>query len=601
MWIQKKARFITPIVFLFLFTSCNNKLKITHKGSINKPIVSVSMYNSSSFPAWRSYVEKVCPNIHIVWNDNRNSFSNVIYMAKHGEVPDIIAIRRFENDKARELEPYLSDLNSLDITQSFIPEYIEPFSNSGKQYWLPEPFLVEGMFANKNLFDHCGIPLPTDLNSFISACKNFEKYNFTVCGFDSMQGWTNTAIVEGFGAASVACEENKKLNMKSFFSGNVNKIDDGTGKAIVDTLRLLKNNHIITNEDLTMDTYTLTNKTMDGTVAVYKAGTDEKRIPADKYEYVILPFFGKTQQENILYTYPVFSLALSNNCTKNSTHRNECVQVMKAMLDVNAQNLLNQNSEGLISPCKDITLAMSSSMDFVKSLIDEHRCFVRLLNEHTFEACTALLNAIIVNDVDDKEAIDLLNQIMSQNKSDEYIGTSNVEAQNIRDLDCNSPSAGVLANMLQNQMGVDCAIIDSRESAAPLFKGPYTSTDIASVLLDGPVYKASLSDKELSSLLDAMIIYTTTFLPGGSEPLVDYPSLSGLTISMTCDGTIVSSLKPGTYKVAVSSKIYNSLVSTSNNLATLFNKQTNTLGQYITREFIARGVPAPHVYFKVIR
>src|SRR5574344_930698 len=191
MRLMEKVSTLLLAACVLLLPSCNNSRSSTEKDAYNKPIVRVSMYNSSMFPAWRSYVEKACPNVHIQWEDNRNSCLNVLYMAKHGNIPDIIAIRRFESDSALLLEPYLTDLSSLELTQSFIPEYLEPYNHNGRQNWLPEPFLIEALYANVDLFKQCGVPLPKNFNSFISACRQFEKYNYTVCGLDCLQGWTS--------------------------------------------------------------------------------------------------------------------------------------------------------------------------------------------------------------------------------------------------------------------------------------------------------------------------------------------------------------------------------------------------------------------------
>jgi ABC-type glycerol-3-phosphate transport system substrate-binding protein len=110
-----------------------------HTATDGRPIVRISMYNSSAYPLWRAFVEKSCPYAAIRWEDNRNAASNVLYMAKHGDVPDIIAIRRFETDTTAALEPYLADLSGLPVTKMFYQRALEPYRRNGKQYWLPGP------------------------------------------------------------------------------------------------------------------------------------------------------------------------------------------------------------------------------------------------------------------------------------------------------------------------------------------------------------------------------------------------------------------------------------------------------------------------------
>lgn len=559
------------------------------------------MYNSSTFPAWRSYVERACPDVQVQWEDNRNSCTNILYMAKHGNIPDIIAIRRFESDSALQLEPYLFDLSSLDITKSFVPEYLEPFNNGGRQNWLPQPFLVEGIYANKELFERHNVALPKDLRSFILACNEFEKYGFVACGFDCTQGWTNTALIEGFGAAKILTSEEQRQNRKAFSAGVMQQLDKKVTFSIADTLRDLKQNGILTNEDLTMRTDENIEQFQDGTMAMYITNSDGNNNPSGKYQYVLLPFFGDKEENSILYTYPVFSLALSNNLNKSIAHRKACLEVFTAMFSENAQKILSQDTDGLISPQKEITLKLSSVMDNVKPLIENHRCYIRELNINTFSACTAVVKALVNDDIDNETFFSLLNDILLKKKETHEIGTSAIQATNKLDSACNSPAAGIVADMLKNQTGVQCAIIDSREVAAPFYKGAYTSEDVAAVLLDGPVYKAKLTDVEMGELLDTLIIYTTTFIPGGVEPLVDYPVLSGVTVEMKTDGTILSKMNSGTYMIVISARIFNSLKSTSNEMTKKFVKLDTTLETYIDREFIMNGLPKPHSYYMVRR
>ena len=70
-------------VFFVIRHYTDNGSEHTQYTEDGKLIVTVSMYNNSTFPQWRAYVEKQCPDVYINWENNLNAASNVLYKARH--------------------------------------------------------------------------------------------------------------------------------------------------------------------------------------------------------------------------------------------------------------------------------------------------------------------------------------------------------------------------------------------------------------------------------------------------------------------------------------------------------------------------------------
>ena len=565
-------------------------------------ILRVSMYNSSSYPVWRSYVENHCPDVFIQWENNRNTAANVLYLAEHGKMPDLVSIRRFECDTAAKLRPYLADLSGLTITASYEKRYLEPFAYGGKQYWLPGPGVIDGIVANTDLFSQYGIPLPTDLASFIDACARLESRDVAVFAADCAEPWSPTQMIEGFGASALA----GSAWVQEFESGRADAVDPGVFFQVAPVLRLLHKNGILTQEDLDSSAAQTNELLIGEKAAMVRKASDEKFDAASSHHYAALPFFGKTAADNWLCTYPVFSLALSKELEEDPKLLAAGEEVLSVMFSKGAQQALNESGEGLIS-YNGVDLPLSDAIQNVKGLIDGGRCFIRVLNSNSFSANTLALTALIRDEASDQELLEILNENLFRKPDAAQVAHSAIEADSALDSDLCCPSASVVAQVLQRETGTDCAVIDVRETPTAIFRGDYSDADVNAVVLSSKVYTGSVDREQLTELLDTCVLCATTFQSGQVEPVIEYPAVSGLLVGMRSDGTITSVRPEGknaadrdTYRIAVSGNIYAALAHQNSPLTELFAQAKQTLKQYFMEGFrSAEGLPEPKHYYSV--
>jgi len=562
-------------------------------------IVRISMYNSSAYPLWRAFVEKSCPDLAIRWEDNRNAASNVLYMAKHNDIPDLIAIRRFESDTTAALCPYLADLSDLPLTGTFYLRALAPYQCNGKQYWLPEPGLIEGTIANADLFKRFSIPLPTDMPSFIAACDRFSSLGINPFICTMKFGWTCCAMLEGHAIASYFETPAGLAWRRSFEEGTAASVDREAFGAIADTLRTMVDHSILTKLDLSSDVNAVSDMMIRGQAAMGRRSSDELFDASNSYSYTALPMFGKTPSDSRLFTYPVFCLAMAKDAQSSSARRKACEKVLSVMLAPEAQKILNSNGEGLISYCRGVKMPLSASLAEAEPLISEGKYFLRLLNSNSFAAMKNAVAALVAG-ADNKTFCDLLDRELFAKKAATKAGTSNIEARNELDEHCCSPAGSVLSEIVRQQTGADAAVIDSREAAAPIYRGDFTESDVDALVLNGGVYAAELSGFELRRLLQICVDYTTVFPVGYIEPYIDYPALAGVAITIKKDGLLTGASSPDgsrlgdgcLFKTAVSERIYNALTVSGTGLAAKFSKQGQDLPQCV-HSWFAKGQPLP--------
>ena len=67
------------------------------------------------------------------------------------------------------------DLSTTNAAGAVYDTYLNSFRNQdGSVNWLPVCADAHGFVVNKDLFEKYDIPLPTDYESFVSACQAFE-------------------------------------------------------------------------------------------------------------------------------------------------------------------------------------------------------------------------------------------------------------------------------------------------------------------------------------------------------------------------------------------------------------------------------------------
>jgi len=576
-------------------------------GADGRETVRISMYNDVCYPAWRACVEAQCPDVDIRWENNRNTIANVLYQAKHGDMPDLVGIRRFESDAARRLAPYLADLSGLEATAHYSAASLALYREGKAQRWLPEPGVISGMVANRTLFAQYGVGLPSDLDGLIAACRALEAHGVTVFASDCAAGWTCALMVEGFGAASFFAGAAGNAWRDRFASGETKRVDTEGFAAIADALRQLRENGLLTAEDCGSDAADVTDMLISGRAAVFRRDSDERYDVTNSYDYAALPFFGAAPEDSALFVYPVFSLAMARTAGRDDAHSRAVRQVLDAMLSAEAQRALNENGEGLVSFRDDVVLTHSASLQNIEPLIAQGRYFLRVLNGNTFAACKAALTALVCDGADNARFVSILNARMFAPRSDGEAARSDLAADNRPDAAMNAPAASVIAQVLRAQTGAACAVIDLREAAAPIYKGTYTEEDVAAVVAGSAVYAGELSDDGIARLLRTALLGATTFASGSTEPLLDYPALAGMKAVMARDGTVEALTDEGgaafgsaPVRVAVSGGVYQALLALDPGLAAQFSPYGRSLEQCFADGFSAAApLPEPQKYFVV--
>ena len=123
-------------------------------------------------------------------------------------MPDIITCRRFSLHDAAELKDNLMDLSTTEAAGAVYYSYLENFTNTdGTVNWLPLCGEVDGLVANRGLFEQYNIPLPTDYDSFVYACREFEKAGIRGFVADFSYDYTCMEVLQGLSIPEIVSLE----------------------------------------------------------------------------------------------------------------------------------------------------------------------------------------------------------------------------------------------------------------------------------------------------------------------------------------------------------------------------------------------------------
>jgi len=607
----RDVRILAVILAISLLLSGCGKLSGEKKTAGDGLTVRISMYNDIAYSAWRTYVEKQCPDITIIWENNRNSTQNLLYQAKHDDMADIVTIRRFEADSAAELAPYLADLgqDNPELAASFTEGSLDGFTFNGKICWYPAPGMMEGIYANTSLFAQYGVKVPQTLEELESACSRFEELGIDGLSFDASAGFRGVLLLEGFNYADYFSEGAGKAWLSDFLSGGSPALTAEGGSQLADTLREMKRAGVLEQEDLSTKASDSLASFDSGKAAMIMNGSDHIYSSKSGADCRFIPCLGKTAADQILYTYPIFSTAVSRETESDPAKADAVKRVLDVMYSEEAQKVLAQGAEALISYNDGVELPISDIYEPVTGLISEKKCFIRFLNRNMFSASTAAVKAMLTGDPSDAEFTQLFNAEITKPKDTTVVGTSNLEAGNQlgEDHPLERSAASVLAQTVQSATGADVVLIESKCAAAPIYKGDYTQDDLTAVIADEPLYETELTGTQLSDVFNDAILGTTTYAYLNIEPIVDYPALSGMTAFLAANGQDStlrlpngSAIDPSArYHVVISQTIASALSYLQNESAGSFASIPDTLLSAFSAKLSLGTLPEPQQYFEL--
>ena len=169
------------VIEVFLLTGCGASKSAENEET---DTVRVYLWTANLYDKYAPYIQEQLPDINVEFVVGNNDLDFYSFLNENGGLPDIITCCRFSLHDALPLKNSLMDLSKTNEAGAIYSTYLASFTNQdGSVNWLPVSADAHGFVVNKALFEKYDIPLPTDYDSFVSACREFDKYG--IRGFDA--------------------------------------------------------------------------------------------------------------------------------------------------------------------------------------------------------------------------------------------------------------------------------------------------------------------------------------------------------------------------------------------------------------------------------
>ena len=472
--------------------------------------ITVYLWSTSLYEKYAPYIQEQLPDINVEFVVGNNNLDFYKFLKENGGLPDIITCCRFSLHDASPLKDSLMDLSTTNAAGAVYDSYLSNFMNEdGSVNWIPVCADAHGFIVNKDLFEKYGIPLPTDYESFVSACQAFDKVGIRGFTADYYYDYTCMETLQGLSASELSSVDGRKW--RTTYSAPDNTKREG----------------------------------LDSTVWPKAFERMEQFIQDQGINTTFLPFFQENGEKWIMTT-PYFQVALNRDLTKDETRRKKAMKVLLTMLSADAQNRIVYDGQDLLSYSQDVDLKLTEYLKDVKPVIEENHMYIRIASNDFFSVSKDVVSKMISGEYDAEQAYQSFNsQLLEEEAISENIVLDSQKSYSNRFHSSGGNAAySVMANTLRGIYGSDVLIATGNSFTGNVLKAGYTEKMAGDMIMPNSLsaYSSKMSGAELKETVKNFVEgYEGGFIPFNRGSL---PVFSGISVEIkeTDDGYTLSNV-----------------------------------------------------------
>ena len=541
-WNKLLAVFLVMATVLSLLAGCGGK----RAEKEDAETITVYLWSTSLYEAYAPYIQEQLPDINIEFVVGNNDLDFYRFLEKNGGLPDIITCCRFSLHDASPLKDSLMDLSTTNVAGAVYNTYLNNFMNEdGSVNWLPVCADAHGFVVNKDLFETYDIPLPTDYESFVSACQAFEKAGIRGFTADYFYDYTCMETLQGLSASELSSVDGRKWRTSYSDPGNTTRegLDSTVWPEAFERMERFIRDTGLSRDDLEMNYDDIVELYQSGKLAMYFGTSAGVKMFQDQgINTTFLPFF-QENGEKWLMTTPYFQVALNRDLTQDETRRTKAMKVLSTMLSEDAQNRIISDGQDLLSYSQDVDIHLTEYLKDVKSVIEENHMYIRIASNDFFSVSKDVVSKMISGEYDAGQAYQSFQtQLLDEKTTSEKVVLNSEKSYSNRFHSSGGNEAySVMANTLRGIYGTDVLIATGNSFTGNVLKAGYTEKMAGDMIMPNSLsaYSCKMSGAELKETVRNFVEgYPGGFLPFNRGSL---PVFSGISVELmeTEDGYTV--------------------------------------------------------------
>ena len=541
-WNKLLAVFLVMATVLSLLAGCGGK----RAEKEDAETITVYLWSTSLYEAYAPYIQEQLPDINIEFVVGNNDLDFYRFLEKNGGLPDIITCCRFSLHDASPLKDSLMDLSTTNVAGAVYNTYLNNFMNEdGSVNWLPVCADAHGFVVNKDLFETYDIPLPTDYESFVSACQAFDKAGIRGFTADYFYDYTCMETLQGLSASELSSVDGRKWRTSYSDPGNTTRegLDSTVWPEAFERMERFIRDTGLSRDDLEMNYDDIVELYQSGKLAMYFGTSAGVKMFQDQgINTTFLPFF-QENGEKWLMTTPYFQVALNRDLTQDETRRTKAMKVLSTMLSEDAQNRIISDGQDLLSYSQDVDIHLTEYLKDVKSVIEENHMYIRIASNDFFSVSKDVVSKMISGEYDAGQAYQSFQtQLLDEKTTSEKVVLNSEKSYSNRFHSSGGNEAySVMANTLRGIYGTDVLIATGNSFTGNVLKAGYTEKMAGDMIMPNGLsaYSCKMSGAELKETVRNFVEgYLGGFLPFNRGSL---PVFSGISVELmeTEDGYTV--------------------------------------------------------------
>ena len=474
--------------------------------------IQVYLWNTTLYEKYAPYIQSQLPDVNIEFIVGNNDLDFYKFLNENGGLPDIITCCRFSLHDAAPLKDSLMNLATTNEAGAVYNTYLNSFKNEdGSVNWLPVCADAHGFVVNRSLFKKYGIPLPTDYDSFVSACQAFEKRGIRGFEADYFFDYTCMETLQGLSVSELSSAEGRKWRTAYSDPASTEKVglDETVWPTAFKNLEQFIHDTGLNAADLTLTYDDIMDRMRSGELAMFFSSSANVKILQDEgIDTTFLPFFGQDGQQWLMTT-PYFQIALNRELEQDSARRDKAMQVLHVMLSEEAQNHIVYDGQDILSYSQNVSLRLTDYLEDVRPVVEQNHMYIRIASNDFFSISKDVVSRMIAGEYTAEQAYQAFNaQLLADEPApDAAVLTSDKGYSNVFHADSGNAAFSVMANTLRGVYDTDVLIAAANSFTGSVLAADYTENMAASMIMpnDLRAYQRTMNGAELTETVRAFV------------------------------------------------------------------------------------------------